>query len=376
LKGANTLCIGLYQKMATQHTCDNCGESFSQKAHLTSHKKRKNPCVKESGMTMEKIQQLIEEQQQQQQHPCEVVKPPLKWVGGKTQILDELMKKVPRKIKNYYEPFLGGGSVLLAVLSNQKAKNMTIEGKIYASDVNQNIIALYKNIQSNLPTLLEQLATIVQVFEKCPASEGGNRTPATEQDALSSKESYYYWIRKCFNELSDPQGSSLCPAASAMLLFLNKTCFRGVYREGPHGFNVPYGHYKNPGIYEEAHLRQVSELIKDVEFHIIPFTQALPHSETGDFVYLDPPYAPSEKNSFVSYNASGFKEKDHKDLFQLCHRLRTNSIKFLLSNSDVDMVTKEFPEADYETQILSCKRSINSKDPSQRANEVLIRPLA
>ena len=92
-------------------------------------------------------------------------------------------------------------------------------------------------------------------------------------------------------------------------------------------------------------------------------------------MYLDPPYAPSDKKSFVTYNKGGFNEADHKALFAVCHTLRTNGVSFLLSNSDVDMVTKEFPEADYETQVLSCRRAIHSTDPSQRANEVLIRPL-
>jgi DNA adenine methylase len=348
-----------------------------------SGKKRKNACIKETLPLLLLVPQLDNVTEQQDSllyawsksmlSSCDIVKPPLKWVGGKTQILDEVMKKVPRKIKNYYEPFLGGGSVLLAILSHQKANNMTIEGKIYASDVNENVIALYKNIQSNLPALLEEIATIVQVFEQCATeADPVNRSPTSVEEALSSKESYYYWIRKCFNDL--PTAEHTTPSASAMLLFLNKVCFRGVYREGPNGFNVPYGHYKNPGIYDEAHLRQVSELIKDVEFQSTPFTQALGGLFLDDFVYLDPPYAPSDKTSFVSYNASGFKEKDHKDLFQLCHGFRRNSIRFLLSNSDVDMVGQEFPEVDYETEVLSCKRSINSKDPSQRANEVLIRP--
>jgi DNA adenine methylase len=356
---------------------------------------RKNPCKRRDleRIIEQKVKEALEKKAEEAQTAispsllyawspsmlsnCDLVKPPLKWVGGKTQILNEVIKNTPRRIKNYYEPFLGGGSVLLAVLSHAKATNMTIEGKVVAGDANENVIALYKNIQHSLPALLAQLATFTSIFSKCPAVEGGNREPTSTTDAMTSKESYYYWIRKAFNEIQGEDRKS--PAASAMFLFLNKTGFRGVYREGPHGYNVPFGHYKNAGIYEEAHLRSVSELLasRQVEFIHTPFTQFFQtyKPKRGDFVYLDPPYAPADTKSFVSYNKSGFKEADHKALFEACHTLRTNGVSFLLSNSDVDMVTKEFPEADYDTQVLSCRRAIHSTDPSQRANELLIRPL-
>ena len=381
--------------ISPKHTCPNCTQSFSQKGHLTSHLARKNPCKRRDleRIIEQKVKEALEKKAEEAQTAispsllyawspsmlsnCDLVKPPLKWVGGKTQILNEVIKNTPRRIKNYYEPFLGGGSVLLAVLSHAKATNMTIEGKVVAGDANENVIALYKNIQHSLPALLAQLATFTSIFSKCPAVEGGNREPTSTTDAMTSKESYYYWIRKAFNEIQGEDRKS--PAASAMFLFLNKTGFRGVYREGPHGYNVPFGHYKNAGIYEEAHLRSVSELLasRQVEFIHTPFTQFFQtyKPKRGDFVYLDPPYAPADTKSFVSYNKSGFKEADHKALFEACHTLRTNGVSFLLSNSDVDMVTKEFPEADYDTQVLSCRRAIHSTDPSQRANELLIRPL-
>jgi len=381
--------------LVSMHICPNCTQSFSQKGHLTSHLARKNPCKRRDleRIIEQKVKEALEKKAEEAQTAispsllyawspsmlsnCDLVKPPLKWVGGKTQILNEVIKNTPRRIKNYYEPFLGGGSVLLAVLSHAKATNMTVEGKVIAGDANENVIALYKNIQHNLPALLAQLATLTSIFSKCPAVEGGNREPASTADAITSKESYYYWIRKAFNDIQGDDRKSA--SASAMFLFLNKTGFRGVYREGPHGYNVPFGHYKNAGIYEEAHLRSVSELLasRQVEFIHTPFTQFFQthKPKRGDFVYLDPPYAPSDTKSFVTYNKSGFNEADHKALFTVCHTLRTNGVSFLLSNSDVDMVTKEFPEADYETQVLSCRRAIHSTDPSQRANEVLIRPL-
>jgi DNA adenine methylase len=213
-------------------------------------------------------------------------KPFLKWVGGKTQIIDAVLERFPKTIQNYYEPFLGGGSVLLALLS-KKTGNITLNGKIYASDLNSKLIGLYKNIQSKPDELIKKVKQLQDNFLACKGTIV-NRQAKNIEEAITSRESYYFWIRAKFNNL----GSSDSVRASAMLLFLNKTCFRGLYREGPNGFNVPYGNYANPSIIDENHIRQISTLIKDVEFRQSPFLQALKNVKPGDFVYMDPPYAP------------------------------------------------------------------------------------
>jgi len=290
------------------------------------------------------------------------MKPFLKWVGGKTQIIEKVLELFPETIENYYEPFLGGGSVLLGVLSYQKAGNLTISGKIYASDLNSNLIGLYKNVQSNLDELIEELRNII---EQNPETETSiNRNPQNSIEAQTSKESYYYWIRSRFNSLSKEQRQT--PEGSALFLFMNKTCFRGVYREGPRGFNVPYGNYKKVS-FDEEHLKQVSELIKDVEFSIQPFSTAL-NTEENDFVYLDPPYAPLNSKSFVGYTSSGFPKEMHTVLFETCHGL---NCKFLLSNSDVPLVQEAFASDKYKKVTILCKRSI-SPDPASKINELLI----
>ena len=166
-----------------------------------------------------------------------IVKPPLKWVGGKTQIIDQVIALFPREIDNYYEPFLGGGSVLLALLSHQRDKKITIKGSIVASDVNSNTIGLYRNIQNNVEEFIEKLQALVQTYSEIEGSEV-NRKATSEAEAKTSKESYYYWIRDKFNKLTKEERAEV--EGSALLLFLNKTCFRGVYREGPNGFNVPF----------------------------------------------------------------------------------------------------------------------------------------
>ena len=159
---------------------------------------------------------------------------------------------------------------------------------------------------------------------------------------------------------------------SAILLFLNKTCFRGVYREGPHGFNVPFGHYKNPGVLEEEHIKDVSDLIKDVVFRVEPFRESLQRVKAGDFVYMDPPYAPVNDTSFVKYNVDGFGLEEHNSLFGWCRDLHKKKVLFVMSNADVPLVKEAFSGPVYHIESILCRRAIHSKNPESTVNEVLI----
>lgn len=292
-----------------------------------------------------------------------IQKPFLKWVGGKTQIINDIVSKIPSEMDNYHELFLGGGSVLLAVLSLQKQNKIVIKNKIYAYDINGPLINLYKNIQNNK----EQLYKIINLYINEYDSITGtiiNRKPTSIEEAKTSKESYYYWIRNKYNNID-----KTTIECSALFMFINKTCFRGMYREGPNGYNIPYGHYKKtPTIITENDLNYISDLIKDVEFNISSFTDSIKNVKDGDFVYLDPPYAPENSSSFVGYVADGFSLETHKLLFNEIKNLE--NIKFVMSNSKVHLVIDNFKE--YNCQDIIAKRAINSKKPQSTTTEVII----
>ena len=135
---------------------------------------------------------------------------------------------------------------------------------------------------------------------------------------------------------------------------------------------MPFGHYKNPSIYDPVQLHTIAALIERVDFAVSPFTDALSTVTAGDFVYLDPPYAPETPTSFVGYTADGFTTTDHTTLFSLCHTIHTRGARFLLSNANVPLVTSAFPSPPYTTKIVVCRRAIHSKKPDATTNEVLI----
>ena len=292
-----------------------------------------------------------------------IQKPFLKWVGGKTQIIDTLIQKIPPEIDNYHEIFLGGGSVLLAVLSLVKQGVIKIKGKVIASDINYRLIQVYKHIQSNKDELYKHIDLYIKEYDTIKMVSV-NRKPTSIEEAKTSKESYYYWIRDKYNKMDHN-----LVECSALFMFLNKTCFRGLYREGPNGYNVPYGHYKKtPTIISQEHLNSISNLIKDVEFVASSFSDSIKKIKKGDFVYLDPPYAPENDTSFVGYVRDGFSIEMHNTLFNSIKNIK--NIKFVMSNANVDLVIDHFQE--YNREEVIARRAINSKNPESTTTEVII----
>jgi DNA adenine methylase len=335
------------------------------------------------------------------------MRPLLKWVGGKTQILDKVQRLFPTEMHNYHEPFVGGGSVLLATLTHRQNGSLRITGTVYASDLNAHLIRFYKTVQADPEGLIVEMRRLIAELGES-TGDVVNRASTTLEEAKTSPESYYYWCRAQFNALAketnekgatarshplpstsflgtetNEKGVGVDATVAALFLFLNKTCFRGVYREGPRGFNVPYGNYKNPQIVDEDHLRAVSALLAGVVFTHAPFQSSLERASSGDlavsahrgrrdFVYLDPPYAPETAKSFVGYTADGFGLENHTALFAVCKGLQEKGADWLMSNADVPLVREAFPLSTYSTTVVSCRRAIHSKTPDARTNEVLI----
>jgi DNA adenine methylase len=298
-------------------------------------------------------------------------KPFLKWVGGKTQILSDVLKEYPVEMNNYHEIFLGGGSVLLAVLTLKENEKIFIKNKVYAYDFNKPLVYVYKNIQKESKKFIKSIQKIINEYNEIETEEV-NRNPTTKEEALTSQESYYYWIRKKYNDMSDDERISIL--GSSYFVFLNKTCFRGVFRMGPNGFNVPFGHYKNPSIIDKSHIKKISELIKDVDFFHMSFEESLKNIKKEDMVYNDPPYVPMNATSFVGYTSDGFDLKLHEKLFKMLHELKKQNVKWIMSNSHTKLVIDSFNDKKlYSTQKILCRRAINSKNPDSKVNEVIIK---
>jgi DNA adenine methylase len=374
--------------MVKEYICEKCGKVFLQKGHYTNHLNRKTPCkpIKNKIIeekVQEKIQELIENGEieiknknlidKNKQNIDNITKkdiprPLLKWVGGKGQIIDILLKKIPKIINNYYEIFVGGGSFLIMILWAKEKGLITINGNINVYDLNKSLINTYINIKDNKEELFQVITKIENEFIKCDIDGDVKRKPISKEDALSSKESYYYWIRKQYNELENK--SSIL--SSAYFIFLNKTGFRGMYREGPNGYNIPYGNYKNPKIIDKKELDFISNLIQEVNFYNQDFTKSFECIEEEDnFIYLDPPYAPENNKSFVGYTNDGFNIEQHKLLFQLTKKISDKNM-IMMSNANVKLVSDNISPDNYKYQVLLCRRAINSKDPSSKTEEVII----
>jgi DNA adenine methylase len=300
-------------------------------------------------------------------------KPFLKWVGGKTQIIDKIMDKFPKEINNYYEPFLGGGSVLFALLSFVENKKIKVNGSIYAYDLNERLINVYKHIQNNKDELWGYLSNIINEYNSIEIDslkkvESGRKkiNPLDKVEGLLSKEHYYYYIRNLYNDYIENDIE-----ISAMFIFLNKTCFRGVYRESKNGFNVPYGNYNNPNIIDKNTIDIISNMIQNVIFIKSSFNESLDNEfNEGDFLYLDPPYAPENNKSFVGYTKDGFTYENHIELFDMINFIKDMNVKFVMSNASVNLVINNFKDCHIDS--IKARRAINSKKPESKTTEILV----
>lgn len=309
-----------------------------------------------------------------------LVIPFLKWVGGKTQIMDKIFQKFPPIISYYYEPFTGGGSVLLNLL-NEIEQNKRIVYKITSCDINKDLIQLYETIKYNVQSLINILTIMKVNYDEAQyiEKEDGRQTivpkNTIEENIAEGKQYVYYYYRNQYNLLKKKLNitNQEIITKSALFIFLNKTCFRGVYRENSSGtFNVPFGNYKKVEIFNSDNLTNISLLFNkhNVIFKCCDFNEIKKmYLDRYSFIYLDPPYYPENETSFTSYTANDFDKERHIKLIKLCHYLNSKA-KFLLSNSNTDFIKDKLNQ--YHLNIILCKRAITSNDPGATTNEILI----
>lgn len=245
------------------------------------------------------------------------LKPFVKWAGGKGQLLEEIRKKYPRElgksINKYAEPFVGGGAVLFDILSNYKLK------EVYISDINAELINAYKVIRDNVSELVKQLEILQEEYIPMDTDE---------------RKHYYYQKRDRYNDMKINGGNNVEKAA--LFIFLNKTCFNGLYRVNRKGqFNVPIGAYKKPLICDKKNLVDVSAALQNVEIVCGDFKESYDFIDSNTFVYFDPPYRPlNETSNFTSYTENNFDDKAQIELAEYVDKLDNIGAKVIVSNSD------------------------------------------
>lgn len=264
--------------------------------------------------------------------------PIVKWVGGKRQLMFELLKNMPETYNRYFEPFIGGGALFFE-LQPQNG---------YISDMNEELINLYTVVRDDVYNLIDDL----------------NKHEISKE--------YFLKIRNLdrtekYNKLSDLQKAS-------RFIYLNRTCFNGMYRVNSQGqFNVPFGDYKNPRIVDAGNLINCSNLLKNTEICCADFSEILNKVQKGDFVYFDPPYVPlNETSSFTSYTKDGFDLDMQFKLKDVCDELDSMGVMFMLSNSDTKLVNELY--SNYEIKKVFASRAINANGNGRgKITEVLVR---
>jgi len=272
-------------------------------------------------------------------------KPFVKWAGGKRQLIPILNQNLPESFGTYYEPFLGGGALLFHILTDKNGQKCSI------SDLNSDLVLAYTTIRDRIDALIISLKNHEKNYQK-------------------DSELYYYSIRE-----SNPRSEI---EKTSRLIFLNRTCFNGLYRVNSKGkFNVPLGKYSNPNIINEENIRAVSHILQSSRISIKcrDFEAILRDAKKGDLIYFDPPYQPvSATANFTSYTTKDFTCDDLTRLAELCLKLDSRGCKVLLSNSDSKEVADIFAKNPWKITKISANRSINSNSKKRTGHfELLIR---
>lgn len=271
-----------------------------------------------------------------------VPKPFVKWAGGKRQLIPTMSTHFPKKFGTYYEPFLGGGAVLFHTLSENPGQKCSV------SDLNSDLVLTYITIRDRVEELISSLKKHSKKY-------------------FADKSTYYYQVRE-----KEPRDQI---AKCARLIFLNRTCFNGLYRVNSKGkFNVPLGRYSNPNIVNEENLRAVSKILqsKNIKIGCRDFGSILDDVKKNDFVYFDPPYQPvSDTANFTSYTNRDFGVNDLKRLVEVCEDLHSKECKVVFSNSNTKEV-KEMFEKNWKISEIEANRAINSNSKKRTGHSELL----
>ena len=290
------------------------------------------------------------------------IKPFLKWAGGKGQLLGEIEKYYPfknGKINKYAEPFVGGGAVLFDILSKYDLESA------YISDINAELINTYRVIRDNIDELIETLIIMQSEF--------------TSMDK-ERRKAYYLLKRERFNDLKVNSDGNTNAEKAALVIFLNRTCFNGLYRVNKKGlFNVPMGSYENPMICDERNLRAVAERLKNVIIVCGDYKESADFIDERTFVYFDPPYRPiTDTASFTAYTENVFDDAKQVELACFTDLMRKKGAKILISNSDPKNSNAEdnfFDDiySEYNIRRIDAVRAINCKGQARgKIKELLI----
>jgi DNA adenine methylase len=275
--------------------------------------------------------------------------PFLKWAGGKSQLLQQFDSLFPSTFNQYIEPFLGGGAVFFYLYSKDRIK------KAVLLDSNRELIYCYKTIKNNLVRLISRLKNHKRRYQQL-------------------QEEYYYHIRNRIRNNLKRWNNLSVSNRSAITIFLNKTCFNGLYRVNrDNQFNVPVGRYNNPEIYDPDNLKAVNQALKIAKIKdACDFSECLKYARKDDFVYLDPPYNPLNGTSnFTSYTKQGFGEREQIRLSEVFRKLDKRRCMVMLSNSDTDFIKKLYNG--YRIETVKAVRAINCKSAGRgRINELVV----
>ena len=263
------------------------------------------------------------------------VRPVLKWAGGKSQLIPNLEGKMPANYNRYFEPFFGGG----ALFFHLKPQLSVI------SDSNEELIVLYQ-------TLVSKVEEVIELLKSYP-----------------NDKDFFYSMREMDREekrLSDVE-------RSARTVYLNKTCFNGLYRVNRKGeFNTPFGNYKNPTICDEENLREASKMLNQAQIICGDYSDVLlKNAKKDDFIFLDPPYIPiSENSDFKRYTKEQFGIEDHHKLKQVVNELHERECFIILTNSNHPTVIEQYKE--YQIEIVKTKRNINCKGELRSGEDIIV----